>query len=520
MTTIISRPKSDSFQAFSLTMKSVVGSGIIALPFAVSQAGWLAGTFGMVLIAILSRLTMRQMIQCVHVIREQRADVKRRQGQWVSHDDSGATDAAGGDEEDAIGYRQIGGAAFGRSGELIVDIALISCQIGSNCAFIAFIASNLHSVLSSPALFPSLSLSTVVLCLFPVLALLAIPRTTTYLAPTSHLGNLALLVGLSTVVWCGWERRSLDQAAGLPTGLSPLPAFNSVSGLCTFFGVAAFAFSAHAEVVAVESDVQEGSKYLGILDICMSFTALLYVSFALFAYGSFGGDTSSNIFLNLGEHTFVTIVKLCMSIVVCFNYPITLFPAMQALDDILMGPAHNSVAAEPESVGLMSSSTTASSSSEPPLLPRSTSTASSSSALTSRQQWARWMKGTCLRIGTVALTCLVATTVQNFGLLTALVGSTSGGLLSFILPPLFYLRLVSADSIAQADSLPIASAAAAAVSSVSSSPSPSMAASGRGRSSALSGSAQAVIAIQVALGLALFVSGLAVGIRDASAPSA
>src|SRR5262245_5669516 len=106
---------------------------------------------------------------------------------------------------------------------------------GANCAFIAFISSNLTSVLHQYEM-PVTSM-TVVWCLFPVLAALSLLRNTTYLAPTSHIGNVALVVGIGAVFWFGLSHPAPH---GGVTGVVPL---RDLAGFSMFFGIAAFALS-------------------------------------------------------------------------------------------------------------------------------------------------------------------------------------------------------------------------------------------------------------------------------------
>jgi len=137
------------------------------------------------------------------------------------------------------------------------------------------------------------------------------------------------------------------------------------------------------------------------------------------AYLCFKDETKSIIFLNLPSGPFVSIVKLSMAIVVLFSYPISLFPASQTLDELLLAPFITAEAT--------------------PLLPTNEELNINAILATGRWYW----YGNILRITVVLITGGVAIYLSDFGFLASLVGATAGGLLSFIFPAVFYGKLLS-----------------------------------------------------------------------------
>ncbi len=103
---------------------------------------------------------------------------------------------------------QLGSVLFGRCGRIFVDAILISCQLGSSCAFVVFVADCIHSVLPD-SWQATVHVSMLIALLFPLLCALALPRNTTYLAPTSHLGNVSLVVGVTTVMVYGFRNQTV-----------------------------------------------------------------------------------------------------------------------------------------------------------------------------------------------------------------------------------------------------------------------------------------------------------------------
>jgi len=387
---------------------------MMALPFAFREAGWLGGLVGLVLVAILSGVTMRQLLICSQIVKDR---LKKLGGPW----------------DRPMGFREIAGFCFGHSGELVVDLTLVTCQIGANCAFISFISSNISSVLSEHESLSWITNVYVIWGVFPVLCALCLLRNTTYLAPTSHFGNVALLVGIGTVLYYSASHPVSVHGDGALASVSieGLPLFNGWSGFATFLGIAAFSMCAHAEIQAINNDVESSKTYVRVLDLSMLVITLVYAVFAMLPYMSFKDETHSNIFLNLGKGTFVAIVKITMSLVVTCNYPLSMFPAMECLDAMLWGPSGSAE----EKVSLVPKLPIGSS-------PRISAPSRASSSNEDSSSTSHYVKGSLLRIAGVAFTCVVASIFNDFGLLTALVGSLTGGLLCYILPTILYYKLV------------------------------------------------------------------------------
>ena len=65
-------PLSNPTQALSNTCKAIIGSGCIALADAFRRAGWVVALVGLVIMAIISEYTMRQLVLCNAAIREKK----------------------------------------------------------------------------------------------------------------------------------------------------------------------------------------------------------------------------------------------------------------------------------------------------------------------------------------------------------------------------------------------------------------------------------------------------------------
>lgn len=158
-------------------------------------------------------------------------------------------------------------------------------------------------------------------------------------------------------------------------------------------------------------------QYDGILNISVVIATALYISIALLCYAFFGEKTKDVIFDNIrcgdddggiecgifsrdNVNAMRGVVKLGMASMIVSNFPFTLEGASHTVEEWLLGRS-----AKPW-MGILV---------EP-------------IAAVSR---------TIIVIGTI----IVALVTQDFGFLLSLVGTFTGGLLAFVVPPAFYLRL-------------------------------------------------------------------------------
>ena len=104
--------------AFNNTVKCILGTGVVALPWAVASAGWAAGIVGLLAIAALNAVTMRQFIFIQACVREDR--LRRDPGattRWSAYSRSHHILAPSpGDSDREITPRDIGFLACGKPG--------------------------------------------------------------------------------------------------------------------------------------------------------------------------------------------------------------------------------------------------------------------------------------------------------------------------------------------------------------------------------------------------------------------
>eukprot|EP00466_Bigelowiella_natans_P000758 jgi/Bigna1/74444/fgenesh1_pg.29_\ len=293
-----SRKGASWWGGFSTVVKSVVGSGILALPVAFKETGLALGTILIVIFAFVSLYSHRIIIMTIREL--------RKKGK--------------GPPDGAIEYQELSSLTFGAAGEGISAFAAISTQLGACVSFLVFIGENMADVTGASG-------SIITLGLVPILIILALIKDASLFAPTSHLGNAALVLAVSTVFWYGFSESP-------PRSLETYTQFRYL-GLPIFFGIGVYTFTAHCEVVSIEQDMNNREEFLSILNWAFLFISTLYLSFGALCYMFFGDDTNEIIFENLGASSFVIFVKICICVCLLVQYPITLLPASVTFEDLL-----------------------------------------------------------------------------------------------------------------------------------------------------------------------------------------
>ena len=287
--------------------KAVVGTGIFALPPAIREVGWLAGSVMVLLIAGLSAYTMSLVVSCVQ-------ELRRRGHKGVG---------AGG----AIEFTDLTAFVFPGLNRPILFICLIA-NYGAILGFFDFAVANLLT------LTPFLSRWQLILAIVAFELPLSLLRSTSHpvfkLAMT--FGNLAVAAACASVVYSGAMSTE-------PRPLSTLPAYDS-SGLGLAFGVCIFMFAAHMECVSIEQDMRTRRNFHTMLLWTFVVIVVLHLAFGIFIYSCFGEAVGrewkdghwvdATILQNVGENS---AVKLAMSANLLLMTPMTLLPVSKAIED-------------------------------------------------------------------------------------------------------------------------------------------------------------------------------------------
>jgi proton-coupled amino acid transporter len=326
------KPESDTLRTSGSSVKSVLGEfanllkGFLGLNFlyvsyAFSYAGVTRGILGLVLVSL---LTFYGCVLLVRVKRHIPAEWWQRQRGGtepgserapfaeVSSDSPGAASCV---PARKVLYGDVGAYAFGRAGELVVNLALLLTQFGYCTGYLIFLAQTIHDLTRcdcAPAWFLLIPL--------PIVLTLALLRSLRKLTPFSYLANIGIFVGFSAVL------------VFLMANFQYRPYSPLFWKWPVFFGQMSAALEGIGVVLPVEGSMKNPRRFNVILSATMVLMGAILLLIGLLGFMTFGKQTRSIILLNMGHSAAVRIVKSVACIGILFTYPLQLVPIVQALE--------------------------------------------------------------------------------------------------------------------------------------------------------------------------------------------
>jgi len=417
----------DPLKIFANIFISFIGAGVLGLPYAFKRAGLLEGIIVMMIVSYFAVKAMLLIVDCKYKVLsmmgqsdqkkplpsdkvkkmngntyvelrcsdgEEEEDVhennnkdgtsrpRSRSNSKTRSDSSSSSRSSAGEMSRSLNYSDIGAAAFGTPGRAVVDLALLTSQIGFCCAYLIFISENLSTF------YPNVLKKQWLVLLLPPLFLLTLIKDLSRFAIFSLFAQISNLLAFTIVYWFDFQHLHLAQVH---------PEEFSVEGFPYYFSVAIYCFEGAGMILSLEESVtgeDSRARFKTFFTKTIVGITTLYITFGAAGYLSYGKETRDIITLNLPNETgfnFALLVKCCLCFSLFFTYPIMLFPVFSTLGKKLelKSTVHN-----------------------------------------------------CgLRLFIVLLTGLIVTKVPNFGELMALVGASTCTLLAFIMPAAAHLAL-------------------------------------------------------------------------------
>nr|GME14488.1 vacuolar amino acid transporter 1-like [Ipomoea batatas] len=287
-------------QAVLNGMNVLCGVGILSTPYAVRESGWI-GLSILFLFAVLSYYTGILLRKCL--------------------------DSQPGLET----YPDIGHAAFGPTGRVVLSIILYAELYACCVEYIILEADNLSS------LFPNahLSLGGIHLDAHHLFALM----TTLAVLPTMFLRNLSLLsyisaggviasvLVVSCLYWVGLVDDVSLQSKQTTLNLSTLPVAIGLYGYC---------YQGHAVFPNIYTSMKKRSQFPAVLVTCFGIVTLMYIATAVLGYMMFGDLAESQFTLNMPTELVASKIAVWTTVVNPFTkYALTMLPVAMSIEEFI-----------------------------------------------------------------------------------------------------------------------------------------------------------------------------------------
>lgn len=269
---------------------SFVGAGVLGIPDAFRQSGWLLGSITLIGVSILNVYAMLLLPQVKYTLKTPRS------------------------------YGEVGKAVLGTSGENFVNLCLGISQAGFATAYLIFISANAYSIAEIPRAV------TCFLCI-PGLALLVQFQEMKHLSPFSMMANIANAAAFVAVLIQDWE----SYAEYNP--LEHTEAVKAVkwNGFLYVIAITIYSMEGVGLILSLEASGKDRAGFPWLLRGMLTMITLFMAVFGSAGYLAFGDATRAPVTLNLGaEHFYAaTFVKGSLCLGLYFTYPVMMFPIWQ-----------------------------------------------------------------------------------------------------------------------------------------------------------------------------------------------
>lgn len=277
-------------KTFGNIMVSIVGAGVLGLPYTFMKSGWLCTLLILAAVAALSFYGMLLLVRCRAALHAQRGDAV------------------------PIGtYGELGLQVGGAPGMVLVDLMLLCSQCGFCVAYLIFIGQNVSSLLYGDASHKAI----VILVVAPLQMLLSWLRSLTRLAPLSIMADVMNLAAYAIVLF---------HDAVAFEGLAGIRAYTGWAHVPFALGVAVYAYEGVGITLPLEGAMEKKARFPATLGLALALITALYGGFGVAGYLGFGDATQEIVTLNLPAGWASAAVKLGICFALFFTFPVMMHP--------------------------------------------------------------------------------------------------------------------------------------------------------------------------------------------------
>jgi len=284
-------------RAVFLLIKAFVGTGILFLPRAFLNGGMIFSIVIMLIVAFLSLFSYLLLVET---------------------------------RKSTTGEGSFGGMAgtlFGWKMRFLVQFSIAFSQIGFVCAYMIFIAQNLHAfILNVTNCATTISIPALLFIQAIIFIPFALIRRIERLGPASLISEAFILFGI--VYICYYDIKMVTER-GLA---SDVKAFNP-QDFALFIGTAVYSFEGIGLVIPITESMREPNKFPRVLWITLTIVTALFVGVGGLSYAAFGSGVQSIIVMNLPQgNGIVNAIQFLYACAIILSVPLQLFPAITILE--------------------------------------------------------------------------------------------------------------------------------------------------------------------------------------------
>ncbi|XP_030032127.1 proton-coupled amino acid transporter-like protein pathetic isoform X2 [Manduca sexta] len=222
--------------------------------------------------------------------------------------------------EDSFASGPISFRPYAKKMKTIVNVFLVTTQLGFCCVYFLFVATNLQDSLRLFHI--NLPVHVYLVLLFPPILALSMVKNLKYLTPVSLIASIMTAWGLVITFYYI---------------LQDLPHTDTVKAIATwhqlplYFGTAIYAFEGIGVVLPLENNMktpEDFGGWTGVLNTGMVIVGALYTAVGFFGYLKYGNHVQGSITLNLPNTLLAQSVRSVMAAAIFLSYGLQFYVPM------------------------------------------------------------------------------------------------------------------------------------------------------------------------------------------------
>ncbi|XP_013395811.1 proton-coupled amino acid transporter 4 [Lingula anatina] len=301
-------------------LKSNVGSGILGMPYAISNAGILVGTLAAMALGMLTTHCMHLLVGAAQIICD------RRRISEVNY--ANAVEMSFQDGPEPL-------RRFSKASRILVDILIMIAQVGMCSVYLVFIPDHIKQVIDI-FVEDNISLKWYQVIVAGILGIYIFVKHLRTLAYFSVVGNIFTVV--CVVIILQYTFRNLKPVASLPLSAD-------VSKLPIFFGMSLYAYEGINTVLPIRNKMKNKEDLLlwnGVMTLSMTISVCTFTAIGFYGYLCFGDNVKGSILLNLPTNDWLYLsVKLLYCVVIFITYGLEFYVPVHVLLPYIPFPTKN-----------------------------------------------------------------------------------------------------------------------------------------------------------------------------------
>ncbi|GIY54168.1 hypothetical protein CEXT_466891 [Caerostris extrusa] len=296
--------QTSNFATLMHLLKGNIGTGILAMPNAISNAGLLVGSAGIPILGVIC-------VHCMHLLVICSKTLARKLG-CTSLDYSSTAEQAF-----RLGPARI--QKFAPFARFYVNTMLMLTQFGFCCVYFLFVSTSLYEVVRNLSGSTPISIHGYMGILLPLMVLYNFIRSLRRLSPFSSIANVLQSAGLVMVFY---YLLSGPHTSNLNPYVAP------IKKLPLYFGTAMYAFEGIGVVLPLENAMATPEDFgglNGVLNTGMVVVACLYTGVGFYGYLKYGDDVQSSITFSLPETAVSELIRLMFALAIFLSYALQLY---------------------------------------------------------------------------------------------------------------------------------------------------------------------------------------------------